>query len=135
MRLLQDLALPFRRYLLPWLLLAVAILNNVAFCSTCRIQNPDIPRAGRVGAAHGGGAGRGGRGRVGRQAGFFIQETTAPLALWGLDNNCPGRFLRSMQNGNPMQTGRGTKPVLNRRDEKRFSFLAADLWTDAFMFL
>ena len=28
------------------------------FC-TCRIQNPDIPRAGRVGAAHGGAAGRG----------------------------------------------------------------------------
>ena len=28
----------------------------------CRIQNPDTPRAGRVGAAHGGAAGRGGAG-------------------------------------------------------------------------
>ena len=32
---------------------------------TCRFQNPDIPRAGRDGAAHGGTAGRGGTGQDG----------------------------------------------------------------------
>ena len=31
---------------------------------TCRVQNPNLPRAGRGGAAHGGAAGRGGVGRI-----------------------------------------------------------------------
>ena len=34
---------------------------------TCRIQNSDIPRAGRDGAAHGGTEGRGGDGQDGRR--------------------------------------------------------------------
>ena len=38
------------------------IFAIVFMIQTCRIQNPDTPRAGRVGAAHGGAAGRGGAG-------------------------------------------------------------------------
>ena len=47
---------------------------------TCRIQNLDIPRAGRGGAAHGGAAVRSGAGQDGTQTGRFAQETTFPLA-------------------------------------------------------
>ena len=45
---------------------------------TCRIQNPDIPWAGRVGAAHGGAAGRGRAGQDGTPTDRFAQETTVP---------------------------------------------------------
>ena len=47
----------------------------------CRIQNPDTPRAGRVGAAHGGAAGRGGAGQDGTPLGRSGPESTFPLAL------------------------------------------------------
>ena len=43
----------------------------------CRIQNPDVPRTGRDGAAHGGAAARG-RAEPGR---------TVPLALRGIERN------------------------------------------------
>ena len=43
---------------------------------TCRFQNPGIPRAGRVGAAHGGAAGRGEAEQDGTPTGRFAQETT-----------------------------------------------------------
>ena len=39
-------------------------------------KNPDIPRAGRDGAAHGGTAGRGGDGQDGTPTDRFAQETT-----------------------------------------------------------
>ena len=49
---------------------------SIFFCLICRIQNPDTPRAGRVGAAHGGAAGRGGAGSDGTPVGRSGQETT-----------------------------------------------------------
>ena len=62
---------------------------------TSRIQNPDIPQAGRVGAP-GGAAGRGRAGR--RMAGSeetstvrFAQETSVPRAHLGNEDNCPER--------------------------------------------
>ena len=40
-------------------ILSEARTNETICKPTCRVQNPDIPRAGRVGAAQGGAAGRG----------------------------------------------------------------------------
>ena len=48
-------------------------------CMTCRIQNRDLPRAGRHGAAHGGTAGPGGDGPHRTPTGLFAQEKTAPF--------------------------------------------------------
>ena len=50
----------------------------------CRIQNPDIQRAGRVGA-HGGAAGRG-------RAEQFAQETSDPRTLQGIEETSPERL-------------------------------------------
>ena len=58
----------------------------------CRIQNPDIPRAGRVGAAHGGAAGRGGAGQHGTPTDRFAQEITVLRTLQGTVCNCSERF-------------------------------------------
>ena len=54
----------------------------------CRIQNPDISRAGRTGPAHGGGAGgadRGGQGRGGsrRDGGGSIRQENRPSCRSG----------------------------------------------------
>ena len=46
---------------------------------TCRTQSPDIPRAGRYGAAHGGTAGPGGDKQHRTPTGRFAQEKAAPL--------------------------------------------------------
>ena len=55
-----------------------AINGKVNF--TCRIQNPDIPRAGQHGAAHGGTAGPGGDGQHKTPTtGPFAQEKTKSL--------------------------------------------------------
>ena len=62
--------------------------------STCRIQNPDIQRAGRVGA-HGGAAGRG-------RAEQFAQETNDPRTLQGIEDTSPERLPRSTNKRNPM---------------------------------
>ena len=56
--------------------------TNVLSCVTAsRIQNPDIPRAGRDVAAHGGTAWRGGDGQDGTPTGLFAQETTVPFTF------------------------------------------------------
>ena len=57
--------------------------------STCRVQNPDIPRAGRDGAAHGGTAGRGGAEQDGTPTDLFAQETTVPHTLQTIEENPP----------------------------------------------
>ena len=69
---------------------------------TCRVQNPDIPQVVRGGASHGGAAGRGGAGQDGTPTGRFAQETTAPLALQGIGNNCPECLSGSKNKRNPM---------------------------------
>ena len=51
------------------------------FAKTCRIQNPAIPRAGRVGATHGGAAGRDEDGQDGTPTDRFAQNTTVPRTL------------------------------------------------------
>ena len=48
---------------------------------TYRVQNPDLPRASRGEAAHGGAAGRGGDGLDGTPTGRSEQNTTVPLNL------------------------------------------------------
>ena len=68
----------------------------------CRIQKPDIPRAGRGGAAHGGAAGRGGAGQDGTPTGRFAQEPTVHLAPQGIEDNCPERQFGSTNKGNSM---------------------------------
>ena len=52
----------------------------------CRIQSPDTPRAGRVGAAPSGAAGLGGAGYDGTPLGRSGPETTLPLALQRIEN-------------------------------------------------
>ena len=69
---------------------------------TCRIQNPDTQRAGRVGAAHGGAAGRGGAGCDGTSTGRPAQETTDPRAFQEIKDNSPEQLFASMNKGNPM---------------------------------
>ena len=60
-------------------------LRNQIICQTkiiiCWIQGPDIPQAGRGGAAHGEAAGRSGAGQDGTPTGRSAQETTVSLAL------------------------------------------------------
>ena len=53
---------------------------------TCRIQNPDTLRAGRIGAAHGEAARWGGAGKDGTLSGRSGQKTTHPLALQRIED-------------------------------------------------
>ena len=53
----------------------------IAYTITCRTQNPNIRRAGRGGAAHGGAVGRGRVGQNGTPADRFAQKTTVPRTL------------------------------------------------------
>ena len=64
--------------------------NNRPSCF--RIQNPDIARAGRVGAAHGGAAGLGGAGQDGTPTERFAQETPDPRTPQGIERTCPERL-------------------------------------------
>ena len=120
-------------------------------CVTCRVQNPDIPRAGRVGAH--GGSGRGARRGGGAESGRTgCQQNISPRRRPSL---VPSKASNSRRlNGFPeartseikCKPNAGTKspidPRLTRglspvyhRDEKRSLFLAADQWTDAFLSL
>ena len=65
--------------------------NIVPLLNTCRIQNTDIRRAGRFGAAQSGAAGRGGTRQDRTPTGRFAQDTTVPLAPLSFENNCPER--------------------------------------------
>ena len=49
--------------------------------STCRVQNPNMPRASRYGAAHGGTAGLGGDGQHRTPTGLIAQGKTASFTL------------------------------------------------------
>ena len=60
----------------------------------CRIQNPDIPRAGMSGAAHGGAGGRGGERQDRTPAGRFAKETTVPFALQSIEDKLSWTILR-----------------------------------------
>ena len=62
--------------------------------NTCRIQNPDIPRAGRVRAAHGGAAGRDRAEQDGAPTDRFAQEVTFPRTSQGIVRTCPDRLFR-----------------------------------------
>ena len=64
-----------------------------------RIQNPDIQRAGRGGAAHGRVAGRSGARQVRTPADQFPREITDHPALLVIDNNCPECVLGSLNKG------------------------------------
>ena len=68
--------------------------------STCRIQSPDIQRAGPVGAAHGGAAGRGTAGQDGAPTDRFAKKTIVPRALWSTEDNCPERPFGDTDEGN-----------------------------------
>ena len=75
--------------------------------ANCRIQNPDIPRAGPGGAAHGGAAGRSGAGQSGTPTGRFAQETTVPSApqgFQGIERNCPEQLPGRTDKGNHVPT-------------------------------
>ena len=57
----------------------MAAINRRRF--PCRVPNPNLPRAIRVGAAHGGATGRGGAGQNGTPTGRVGQKLTVPVAL------------------------------------------------------
>ena len=93
----------------------------------CRIPNPDIPRAGRGGAAHGGAlgrcGGRTGRQRVGSPRKQEDKKTTVPLALRGMEDNCSNVFSEA-------RTDRGSKPAVdNQFITGTTAALRAWLWT------
>ena len=69
---------------------------------TCRVQNPNIPWAVRVGAAHGGAAGRGGAGQNRTPTGRVAQKLTAPAAPQGIVDSCRERPFASTNKGNPI---------------------------------
>ena len=78
----------------------------------CRIQNPDIPRAGSGGVAHGGAAGQSGAGQDRTPTGRSVQETTAhlaPRASRALKNTCPETnvLLNSKPGHTTGESGRG----------------------------
>ena len=100
----------------------------------CRIQDPNIPRAGRVGAAHGGaGPGRTGRRRIGsswKQPSLVLPRASSTYVL----NASPGArtseiLCKPVEEPNPLLTS-GLSAVYPR-DDGRSSFLAADQWTGA----
>ena len=69
----------------------------------CRIQNTNIPRAGRGGAANGEAARRGGAGQDGTPTGRFAQEKTVLfVAFQGIVDNCPERLFGSTEKRTPM---------------------------------
>ena len=70
--------------------------------STCRIQNPDVPRAGRGGAANGGAAGQGGAWQDSMPVGRFVKETTDPQVRQGTENNCSECALENTSKRNPI---------------------------------
>ena len=80
----------------PW---DVRVLDST---NTCRVQAPDIPWAGRGGAAPGGATGLGWAGQDGTPTGRFAQEATVPVALQGIENNCPECLFGSTNKRNPM---------------------------------
>ena len=65
---------------------------------TCRIQNPDIPRAGRVGA-HGGAAGQSEDWKLTEQ---FNQETSVPRTPQSIEYKSPEHLSRRTNKRNPM---------------------------------
>ena len=75
---------------------------------TSRIQNPDIPRAGQGGAAHGGTAERSGRRQNRTPAGRFAQETTVPLNLQKSKTNVTNVFGKHEQTKSRIKRWRNT---------------------------
>ena len=64
--------------------------------TTCRIQNPDTRRAGRVGRR------TAGQLSEASLAGSFAQDTNVPRALEGIENKGLERFFGSTNKGIPM---------------------------------
>ena len=75
-------------FTMPW-----DIIFDLANLSNPKLRNgPGIPRASRGGAAHGGAAGHGGAGQDGTPTDLFAQETTVPLAFFGIVAKNPEHF-------------------------------------------
>ena len=72
-----------------WLWMNTVVRSSEEKIKTCRVQNPDIPRAGRGGAAHGAAAGPGWAGPEGMSTVRLAQETSVPRTHKGTEGNCP----------------------------------------------
>ena len=108
----------------------------------CRIQNPDIPRAGRVGAAQGGAAGRGGDEQEGSPTSRFAQNTTSFLFPRRATKTLLGVSLEARAKATPCKSTEEQKPRLITglsevylRDDSRSSLLVADQCADAYLSL
>ena len=69
---------------------------------TCRAQNPDIPGAGWIGAAHSGASGRDGVGQHRMPKERLAQERIGPCRFQGTEHKCFEQFFRSTNKRNPM---------------------------------
>ena len=69
--------------------------------TTCRIENPDIPQAGRHGATHGRTTGPGRDGQHRTPTGRFTQENTALLTLQTMEIQLSGRVSRRTNLSSP----------------------------------
>ena len=69
---------------------------------TCRVQNPNLPRAVRVGAAHGGAAGHGRARQNWTPTDRVAQKLCVPLAIQSIVDSCPERPFSSTNKGNPI---------------------------------
>ena len=76
--------------------------TELRYVQTCRIQNTDIPRASRGGAADGGLARQGETRQFGTPTDRSTQETSVHLALKGIKDNCPERLLERTNKAKPM---------------------------------
>ena len=72
------------------------VIFHLNRCRTCRIQNPDTPRASRVARRTAGRLGGAG------SAGLFAQDTNVPRDFGGIEDNCPERLFGSTNKGIPM---------------------------------
>ena len=87
--------------------------NAFELQETCRMQNPDIPRAGR-GGAPGGAAGRS-RARLGANRNVRPDKQKVHRTFQCIEETSLQRLPRSTNERNPMLTGGGTKPAVDPR--------------------
>ena len=76
---------------------------------TCRVQNPDIPRAGRGGAAQGASAEPGQAGPEGTSTVRLAQETFVPRVHQVTEDSCPERPFGSTNSHIRTENRRGNK--------------------------
>ena len=117
----------------------LGIKGLISITCTCRVQNPDIPRTGRVGAAHGRAAGRGGAGQDGTPTDRSAQVTTPTFVPSKASHTILLNDFSEARTSKTLCTPMGEqKPRLTSglsAGRNVSSFLVADQWTGAILSL